>query len=343
MAFSSLSATVSVVSVSFDPSHANTLRATLLATPASGRSAVLLAALPKIRLDCSDASSKLVFDLASGLVEGVSREAIYEYVRAAPATVVNRAFRRVEVKWNFNLSILSSRATTHDVLTDLALVRDRRRDGNEYMYTTGLVHLSFMIASGNYRDFNEPIHRKLGDETLLLLGSSPDPVLLLRELSIVSYHPGPSPSYDMTIAEFCLKNPHHSPTTRNYAVSLLSAPVLAELCVRGVLGVVDVNNWLTPKKAAPFDPQILLGLTMRDVPGSKLLRRRIFALVPKAPTYLFALSPHDRAEVLAERYVDLSPLALEYLEHLSPRWTQSFEALLATARRLAASSTRKAM
>lgn len=322
----------------FSPAVSAALREKLKATPRSGRSAVLLAALPQLAADHSDAGARLLFDLASGTVEGVSRDAVLEYVRVAPASVVVRAFRLARTKWNFNLSALASRLSHYDVLDDLDQVRSARGNPRDYLYTTGFTHLLFLVAAGNGRDFSEPIHRKIGDETLLLLGASPYPDYLLRELSTVSFYPAPTPSYDPIIAKWCLGNPHHSKSSKEYAVSLLAAPCLAELCSTGVLGLNDVRVWVQSKRSTQFDPQIQLALTLVDHPGAAQLCSRLLRMIPNGPAYVLTLSAADKARVLTELYGDMSPLVLEYVESLSARWTRSIADLVTTARRLAAAS-----
>jgi hypothetical protein len=338
------SLTVSPVSpaprITIDPTIPITLRAKLENTPPSGRSAVVLAALPQLAVDASDASSALLYDLVSSRFDGVSRDSIAEYVRVAPAIVSIRAFRRSPARWSFNLSVLLSRFAPPDVLEDLAEVRDRRRTALEYLYTTGLVHLAFTVASGDLNNTAEPLHRKHGDETLLLLGASPHPELLLRELISVNYLPGPTPAYDLGVSRWCMENPGHSTRSRAYAASLLAAPTLAALCADGVCTIADVRSWLTIRRTAAFDPQIQLALTMHDLPGAARLRSRLFALLPDVATYIFALSPADRTRVLDEFYPGLTSLALEYIELLSPKWSHSFPDLVATASRLARNSSR---
>jgi len=334
--FANVSSLQTVLCVSrLDPRPVSEFAARLTRAPQGGRSALLLAELGWLCLDRSDAAARLLADVVSGRIEGLTREAIVEYTRRVPPDVCVRAYALSTPRWGIDASLLLAKFAAHDVLDSVAQVRDGASTPREYLYTTGLVHTGFVLAAALSRDYHEPLHRKYGDESLFLLGASPHPELVLREMTVVHIHPGPLPAYDLRIARWCLENPHHTAASRAFSVSLLSAPVVAELCHEGVLSVLDACNWIRPRRSSTFDPQVMLAFTLPDsVPGVRTLRSRLFAQLEHPTAYILALAEDSRRNVLAERYRSLSPDVLEYVLALAPRWRRSLDDLVSAAQKL---------
>lgn len=319
-----------------DPLYVSAFRARLMRTPSSGRSALLLAELDRLSADVSDAAACLLADAVSARIEGLTRDTLVEYVRRAPASVCVRAYRRTAPRWGIDATMLLSKFTIHDVLGLVASVRDTGGSPREYLYTTGLVHTGFLVAAGFERELPESMHRKYADEALFLLGAASYPNLLVREMTKVHIHPDPSPAYDLRLARWCLENPHHVEDTRRFSLALCSAPVVAELAYEGVVSFREVFQWIDPRRASTFDPQVMLAFTLPDsVPGARLLRSRLFSLLEHPSAYVLALSDESRRAVLAERYSDLPEDVLSLAVDLAPRWHRDLDDLMSAAARLA--------
>jgi hypothetical protein len=322
--------------IRIDPSYISAFRTRLIRTPPSGRSALLLAELDHLVVDVSDAAATLLADAVSARIEGLSRDALVEYVRRAPASICVRAYKHASPRWGMDATMLLTKFAVHDVLDLVANVRDTGGSPREYLYTTGLVHTGFLVAAGFERDLPEPMHRKYADEALFLLGASSYPNLLVREMTKVHIHPGPTPAYDLRLARWCLENPHHVESTRRFALAYCAAPVIAELAHDGVVSLREVLQWIEPRRASTFDPQVMLAFTLPDsVPGARMLRSRLFSMLAHPSAYVLALSDETRRSVLSERYVNLSDDVLSLAVDLAPRWHRDLDDLMSAATRLA--------
>lgn len=322
--------------VHIDPLYVATFRKNLLRTPPSGRSALLIAELARLTADSSDSAAGLLADAVSARIEGLSRDALVEYVRRAPASVCVRAYKHSSPRWGIDATMLLARFSMHDVLDLIAKVRDGGGSPREYMYTAGLVHTGFLVAAGFERDLPETVHRRYADESLFLLGSSSYPLMMLREMEYGHVHPNPTPAYDLRLARWCLESPHHVESTRRYALACCSAPVIAELAYEGFVSLREVIQWIEPRRAVSFDPQVMLAFTLPvSVPGARLLRSRLFALLAHPSAYILALSDESRRSVLSERYAGLSQDAISIAVALVPRWHRSMGDLMSAAARLA--------
>jgi hypothetical protein len=327
--------------VRIDPSYISAFRTRLMRTPPSGRSALLLAELDLLILDVSDTAAVLLADAVSARIEGLSRPALVEYVRRAPASICVRAYKRASPRWSLHATMLLAKFAVHDVLDAVANVRDAEPPApRKYLYTTGLVHMGFLVAAGLDRDLPEPMHRKYADEALFLIGASPYPQMLVREMTKLHVHSGPAPAYDLRLARWCLENPHHVEDTRRFALACCAAPVIAELAHDGVVSLREVLRWIEPRRASAFDHQVMLAFTLPDsVPGARMLRSRLFALLDHPSAYVLALSDETRRSVLSERYSNLSEDVLSIALDLSPRWHRDLDDLMSSATRLASAKS----
>jgi hypothetical protein len=310
----------------------------LLSTPPPGRPALIIASLDWLSVNRTDALASLISEMTSGAIEGFSRDSLSELLRKVHPSVLARAFDKLPKPRGFASSYLLSMLSVKESLPYVAAVRDRVVNPNEFLYTSGIVNTAIVLAGGLGKDPQDSVVRRFGDETLYLLGAAVYPEHVLRDMLRVIHHPAPSPVYDETIARWCLKNKNMTPRTRSYVISLLSSPVLANLCLDGTCNLSDVISWSTPKKDSLFDAQILTAMSTYESPGMVVLLHRLSRLVPKLPAYMQAMATPDLKGLLTALYPDLSQDSIHWASVLAPKWHLGLDSLISASQKLSARS-----
>lgn len=274
------------------------------ATPAL-RPAVLEAHRGLLAQDRSSDGAQLLADLASGVFDGVDHRSFRAAVACTAPSQAARALELLEEPWPFDARHLVATLSRHDALEYVADIRDGRRNGNNFLFTTGVVHLAVTVASGALREFKEPLHRSDGNETAFLLGAARHPRLVLAEMRKVGYHPGPTPVHDAPLVEWVLAAPGLDAEVRAYVVSLLAAECVAALAHSGALTATEVVEWIRARLVPVIDVQIHAALCLApSTPGVRRLQRLILRLAPSAAALLAPFSTEQRRTLLGVLHAD---------------------------------------
>lgn len=320
-----------------DVAAASSLHDALRATPPAGRTALLTARVHTLEGNASDAARDLLVELSESRIEGVSIAATARLASVLNPSVLVRVLRTLSATRVFAARHVCEQLRWRDALPLLADLRDGRlAPGMHLSFGDDLLALAAVFATGNEhgdRDRLHGVHRRRGEETVLLLGAARDPRSFLREVRSVNVLTWPLPNDDVGLAAWAFANPALDGEARGHCVEQNTPRVIATLRASGVLGLHEVYRWVNPPEG-PRKDRILSVLNLpQAVQGAASLRRAALSSCRNVAEVCGELSCAERRR-LAEELADQDPSRAEVVGALLGEWQGNVKSLLGTARSL---------
>jgi len=325
-----------------DVAAASSLHEALRATPPAGRVALLTARLHTLEGNASDAARDLLVELSESRIEGVSLAATAQLASVLDPSVLVRTLRTLSATRVFAARHVCEQLRWRDALPLLADLRDGRlAPGIHLSFGEDLLALAAVFATGNEHDDRDrlhDVHRRRGEETVLLLGAARDPRSFLREVRAVNVMTWPLPNDDVDLAAWAFANPALQGEAREHCVEQNTPRVIAALRASGVLGLHEVYRWINPLEGHRKD-RILSVLNLpHEVQGAASLRRAALSSCRNVAEVCGDLSVAERRN-LAEELADQNTSLAEVVAALLGEWQGNVKSLLYTARTLLDDST----
>lgn len=320
-----------------DVTTASSLHDALRATPPAGRAALLMARLHTLEGNASDAARDLLVELSESRIEGVSIAATARLASVLDPSVLVRALRTLSATRVFAARHVCEQLRWRDALPLLADLRDGcLAPGIHLSFGEDLLSLAAAFATGNEygnRDLLYGVHRRRGEETVLLLGAARDPRSFLREVRSVNVMTWPLPNDDVGLATWAFANPALQGEARGYCVEQNTPRVIAALRASGVLRLHEVYHWLNPLEGSRKD-RILAVLNLpQAVQGAASLRRAALSSCRNVAEVCDDISFAERRR-LAEELAAQDASLVEIVVALLGEWQGDVKSLLDTARTL---------